>query len=135
MKARLRTVGNIGKITKAMKMVAAAKMRQVEAILAHVRFFQVAVRDVRCHLMPTTPQESLAGAWPARADGKEGEGVQKRLLVGVTSDRGLCGGINSSISKAIRNEIPVAEKAGQQTSVFVFGEKGKSALERLYGYL
>jgi F-type H+-transporting ATPase subunit gamma len=113
-KARMKTVGNIQKITKAMKMVAAAKMRRdTERLLSGVPFCD--------------PVITFMGHLPAD------ERPVSRLFVGVGGDKGLCGGVNSSIVKNIRKSINSLESSGGQAQVFVLGQKPTAGLKRLYG--
>jgi len=116
-KRRLKTVGNIKKITKAMKMVAAAKLRSVQNQLEIVRKFQKGVSDV----------------WPMPTVKADDPSIQKNALVIVTSDRGLCGSINSQCSRQSRRYLDELLKAKKSVQTVCFGDKGKSALERVYG--
>lgn len=126
LRGRITSVQNIGKITKAMKMVAAAKLRAVESRLAGVREFQ----------------KEIAAAWPERSEkdvaaqemlpGVEPlEEPKKHLVVPYTTDRGLCGGVNSGILKVVRRNVSEHRSKGQEVSIVTIGEKGRSGLERL----
>lgn len=109
-KQRMRSVTNIQKITKAMKMVAASKLRVAQA----------ATFESRGIIQPII---KLLGEFPA-AD------VEKNLAVAVTSDKGLCGGINSSVSKFTRATTKTFAGEDRTTEILVLGEKGKSQLQR-----
>jgi len=115
-KRRLKTVGNIKKITKAMKMVAAAKLRSVQNQLEIVRNFQKGPTEVWPD--PTLKDPSI---------------VQKNLLVVITSDRGLCGSVNSQCSRQARRYLDDFLQAKKPIQAAMFGDKGKAALERVYG--
>lgn len=117
-KQRIRAIKNIGKITKAMKMVAASKMRNAQA----------AVETSRGNVDPFI---RLFGDWP-------GITAPKSVTVAITSDRGLCGGLNSNISKYTRALLAINQSAGgegsavsEQTVVSV-GDKGRSQLTRTH---
>jgi F-type H+-transporting ATPase subunit gamma len=129
-KQRIRAIKNIGKITKAMKMVAASKMRNA----------QVAVENSRGVVEPFV---RLFGDFPAYDP-------TRTVTVAVTSDRGLCGGLNSSITKYTRallkmytgsagsagaggGEGAPASSAGGgvQQTVVTIGDKGRSQLSRV----
>jgi len=114
LKIRMNTVNNIKKITKAMKMVAAAKLRSVQNQLDLVRSFQKGVSEL----------------WPT-ADLKEG--IDKQLCVVLTSDRGLCGSVNSAVVRKSRTLLAEAVAAKRAVSIVCLGDKGKSALERNWG--
>lgn len=91
---RIKAVGNIGKITKAMKMVAAAKMRGDLVRLQNGKSFGINGLDMMFKADPAMSR--AAGDMPA--DPKE-------LLVPLSSDRGLCGGINSGIFRHMRSYL------------------------------
>jgi len=112
---RLKSVKNIQKITKSMKMVSAAKYAQAEKSLRLVRPFGSAV----------TSFKDKAEVKP------EPENVKKHLIVALTSDRGLCGAIHSSIVKAVKNLIN-EKKEGLDTRIVCIGDKAKSMLQRIY---
>jgi len=112
LKTRVKAVKSIGKITKAMKMVAAAKLRGAQNALDVARVFQSGITDV----------------WKVDIQKKEGDRV---LYIPVTSDRGLCGGVNSVISRAVRDEVFASPKSPAQ--LFILGEKSRGFLERLFG--
>lgn len=108
-KQRIRAIKNIGKITKAMKMVAASKMRNA----------QVAVENSRGIVGPFV---RLFGDYPAIAP-------PKQIAVAVTSDKGLCGGLNSNITKYTKVLMGMTPAESKQTLVTI-GDKGRSQLSR-----
>ena len=107
----MKSVRNVEKITKAMKMVAASKLRQAETKMALSRGIWM-------------PFYRLFGN-PVDA---EAENV---LLVPFTSDKGLCGGVNSTIVKYSRALMELQSES--KSSMVVIGEKGKAQLERKEG--
>jgi len=113
-KQRIRAIKNIGKITKAMKMVAASKMRNA----------QNAVETSRGIVDPFV---RLFGDHPAIS-------APKSVTVAITSDRGLCGGLNSNISKYTRALLRMnetgADGAVKEQTVVSIGDKGRSQLLR-----
>ncbi|PNH00715.1 ATP synthase subunit gamma, mitochondrial [Tetrabaena socialis] len=115
-KQRIRAIKNIGKITKAMKMVAASKMKNA----------QVAVEQSRGIVNPFV---RLFGDHPGVSPGSG-------VTVAVTSDRGLCGGLNSNMTKytkALLKLDPAAE--GPATKLATIGDKGRAQLMRVEGDL
>ncbi|KAL0587092.1 hypothetical protein ABG067_003432 [Albugo candida] len=121
---RIGSTKNISKITKSMKMVSAAKMRGAETRLLNGRPFagwldridsKVRVIDVDGHV----PKEEL------EEGGKDGHAI-----VVISSDRGLCGGINSGIAKQTRRQLALAPNDGHNTSLFIIGEKARALLRR-----
>lgn len=109
-KLRMRSVGNIQKITKAMKMVAASKMRSAQAQTLQSRGI-------------AAPFLKLLGDLP----NAEGE---RNVYVPITSDKGLCGGINSSVAKYLRACLAAAGPEGGDNLLVVVGEKGRALLQR-----
>eukprot|EP00276_Gloeochaete_wittrockiana_P006678 CAMPEP_0184654342 /NCGR_PEP_ID=MMETSP0308-20130426/12036_1 /TAXON_ID=38269 /ORGANISM="Gloeochaete witrockiana, Strain SAG 46.84" /LENGTH=319 /DNA_ID=CAMNT_0027090291 /DNA_START=44 /DNA_END=1003 /DNA_ORIENTATION=- len=117
-KNRMKSVGNIRKITKSMKMVAASRLRGAQTRM------EVAVPYGKAL---STFLESPTGESPATII--SGKGV-KLLVIGVTSDRGLCGGINSTVVKAAKIELNQQTKSGTELAIAVLGDKGRPMLQR-----
>merc|ERR1712012_881642 len=119
---RLKSVKNIQKITQSMKMVSAAKYARAERDLKAARPYGVGA------------QSFYENAQVGRdAEGKvvPAEAGQKELYVALTSDRGLCGAIHSSICKAIRNEL--LEKPNlENVAIICVGDKSRAQLARLF---
>ena len=117
---RLKSVKNIQKITQSMKMVSAAKYARAERDLKAARPYGVGA------------QSFYENAQVGRdAEGKvvPAEAGQKELYVALTSDRGLCGAIHSSICKAIRNEL--LEKPNlDNVAIICVGDKSRAQLAR-----
>ncbi|KAI3424192.1 hypothetical protein D9Q98_009548 [Chlorella vulgaris] len=118
-KQRMKSVGNIQKITKAMKMVAASKMRSATAATENSRGI-------------VQPFLRMLGDMP------DTQGA-KAVFVPVTSDKGLCGGINSTVCKytratvkAVRDGAAAADsgEAAPEMMLVVMGEKGRAQLQR-----
>lgn len=109
LKARIKTVANVGKITSTMKMVSAAKLRGSQRTLDIARVFQKDVTEV----------------WP---DVKP-EDRSKPLLVALCSDGGLCGAVNSSLVRAIKLD---ARTYGENYRILLYGNKGFQGLDRGY---
>merc|ERR1712203_763839 len=113
---RLKSIKNIQKITASMKMVSAAKFSRAE-------------RDLRA----AKPYGQGAQAFykGAGVEGAATEGEHKLLYVALTSDRGLCGGVHSSICKTIRNEL--LEKPNlDNVGIICVGDKSRAQLGRLF---
>lgn len=127
LKMRITSVTNIQKITKAMKMVAAAKLRAVEAQLGIVREFQKDMSEVWPERDEATvnAQELWPGMEPLAPP-------EKVLLVPMCSDRGLCGGINSGVLRIVRGMAAQHKEAGREVKMLTIGEKAKAGLERSY---
>jgi F-type H+-transporting ATPase subunit gamma len=111
---RMRSIKNMQKITKAMKMVAAAKMRKDQRAMDNGLPFSQPVQK----LFERLPKEEKPGAL---------------TYVAITSDKGLCGGVNNNVSKIVRNGINEEEAKGNTVKVIVVGGKGIASMKRLYG--
>jgi len=111
MKQKMKSIANIMKITKAMKMVAAARMKGAQKRVD-------AVRGI------TDPQTKLFGDNPLVS----GHCVD----VPITSDKGLCGGVNSQVNRVTKALVNVAEDDSEMR-LAIIGDKGRSALRRQYG--
>merc|ERR1712223_1463470 len=117
---RLKSVKNIQKITQSMKMVSAAKYARAERDLKKARPYGT---GAQAFYDQAKIGEEAEGA-PAAAGGKE-------LYVAITSDRGLCGGVHSSICKTIRAELlqkPNLDNVG----IICVGDKSRAQLARLF---
>jgi F-type H+-transporting ATPase subunit gamma len=127
LKTRITSVKSTQKITKAMKMVAAAKLRRAqtaaEAARPYAERMESVVKSVvsRVTIGPESPK-LLAGT------GKD----QTHLLIVCTSDRGLAGGFNSNIVRAARRKAESLIAEGKTVYFYLVGRKGKAVIQRLY---
>jgi F-type H+-transporting ATPase subunit gamma len=130
LKVRINSVKSTQKITSAMKMVAAAKLRRAQEQAEAARPYAE-----RMERMLGSLASAMAGRDGAPAllvgTGKD----QTHLLVVMTSDRGLCGGFNSSIVRGTRRMIRDLLAAGKAVKIITVGRKGRDQLRRDYGKL
>ncbi|KAI0567494.1 F-type ATPase F1 subunit gamma precursor [Gracilaria domingensis] len=119
---RMRSVGSVGKITKAMKMVAAAKLRSVQTMQENSRPFAVGLQGF---FKTMDESDVVAKIEP------EGDSASTRFVIAVTSDRGLCGGVNSSIVKKIKSMIMGNKSINH--AIMLLGDKGRDGLARAHG--
>uniref|UniRef100_A0A914Y3D7 F-ATPase gamma subunit n=1 Tax=Panagrolaimus superbus TaxID=310955 RepID=A0A914Y3D7_9BILA len=124
---RLKSVKNIQKITKSMKMVAAAKYAKAERDLKGARAYGVGAQTFYDNI-GSSDTSATEGA-TAAASPKEGG--KKHLLVLMTSDRGLCGAVHSSIAKEAKN-ILKNKPDDIEYKIVCIGDKSKAALQRFY---
>lgn len=113
---RLKSVKNIQKITKSMKMVSAAKYSKAERELKGARAYGLGAKTFYDNI------ESVE-------EGKEVAPKDKEVLILVTSDRGLCGGVHSSIAKEAKR-IVAAKPESQELKIICIGDKSRAALQR-----
>jgi F-type H+-transporting ATPase subunit gamma len=124
LKNRIKSVKNTQKITKAMKMVAAAKLRRAQEQAEAARPYAEKMADVVVSLAASVGGNDAAPVLLA------GTGSQKKhLLIVMTSDRGLCGGFNSSITRAVRRKIREMESSGKEVILLCVGRKGYEQLK------
>ena len=128
LKNRIGSVKSTRKITKAMQMVAAAKLKRAQSAAVASRPYATRMAAVIANLSSTL--KNAPGA-PEFLVGR-GE-IKKHLLVVMSADRGLCGGFNTNIVRRARERIVELERAGQQVSILCVGRKGEDQLKRLHG--
>jgi F-type H+-transporting ATPase subunit gamma len=127
MRTRIRSVQATQKITKALQMVAAAKLRRTQDAAQAARPYATRMAAVIANL-------AAAVTGPGAPKLLVGTGSTARELVIVaTADRGLAGGFNSSIVRTAREYIARAIHDGRQVSVLTIGRKARVQLQRLYG--
>lgn len=127
LKSRISSVKNTQKITRAMQMVAAAKLRKAQEAAESARPYAERIRGVI---------SNLANSMGDGGDAPKllvGTGSQDTvLLIVATADRGLCGGFNTNIVRKAREEIVALERAGKTVKLYLIGKKGYDQLNRLY---
>jgi F-type H+-transporting ATPase subunit gamma len=125
---RIASVKATRKITKAMQMVAAAKLRRAQEAAVAARPYSERMASVLANL--ASAMEGREGA-PRLLAGTGQD--QTHLLVVATAERGLCGGFNSSIAKLAREHADRLIAQGKTVKILTVGKKGNDALKRLYG--
>ena len=119
---RITSIGSTMKITKAMKMVSAAKLKKAQDAITAMRPYSNKLTELLQNLSATLDADS-GGVYSQQRK------VSKVLLVVVTSNRGLCGGFNSSITKATQNAIKTTYK-DEQVDLLTIGKKGNDLLRK-----
>ncbi len=127
LRSRIASVTATQKITKAMQMVAAAKLRRAREAAESARPYATRMAAVIANLAA-----GVSGAGAPRLLVGTGS-TAKELVVVATADRGLSGGFNSSIVRAAREHIAARIAEGKQVSILTVGRKAKDQLRRLYG--
>jgi F-type H+-transporting ATPase subunit gamma len=128
LKDRIASVKSTQKITSAMKMVAAAKLKRAEAHAQSTRPYTEHMTNIMGELVSRLPAESANLPKLLTGTGKN----QKHLFVVATSDRGLCGGFNSSIVRQVKKQFSALTAAGKHVDLFLIGRKGHDILRREY---
>jgi F-type H+-transporting ATPase subunit gamma len=127
MRNRIASIKSIQKITKALQMVAAAKLRGATDAAERSRPYARRMASVIANLSASVsgPDAPLLLAGTGRD--------QRHLIVVATGDRGLAGGFNSGVAKAAREHIRALLAQGKDVKIIAVGRKGRDALRRLYG--
>jgi F-type H+-transporting ATPase subunit gamma len=125
---RIASVKATRKITKAMQMVAAAKLRRAQEAAVAARPYSTRMSAVIGNL--ASAMSGKAGA-PTLLTGTGFD--ETHLLIVATAERGLCGGFNSSIAKLAREHADRLIAQGKTVKIFTVGKKGNDALKRVYG--
>ncbi|MEM9845244.1 MAG: ATP synthase F1 subunit gamma, partial [Pseudomonadota bacterium] len=128
LKNRIESVKSTRKITKAMQMVAAAKLRRAQEAAEASRPYAERFNAVMGKLAASQAGSDSA---PRLLSGTGKDDVQ--LLVVMTAERGLCGGFNSNIAKLARAEAEKLTGAGKTVKILTVGKKGRDALKRDLG--
>ena len=123
---RIRSVQSTQKITKAMKMVAAAKLRRAQEQATAARPYAEAMDKVLAAL-----GQRFTGTGPRLLAGTGSDQVQ--LVIVATGDRGLCGAFNSSIVREARRLVRALDAEGKTVKILCVGRKGRDQLRRDFG--
>jgi F-type H+-transporting ATPase subunit gamma len=119
---RISSVGSTMQITSAMKMVSAAKLKRAQDAIVQMRPYAVKLKEILTNLSAT-----LDLSENAFSEDREGG---KTLIVGVTSNRGLCGGFNNNIVKSINEKIAIEFNNSSEVHVLCLGKKIRDAYKR-----
>jgi F-type H+-transporting ATPase subunit gamma len=122
LKTRIDSVKSTQKITSAMKLVAAAKLRRAEEVAQASRPYSLRMND----LIASLASKADASSAPALLVGRDV--VKTHLLVIISADKGLCGGFNAFITRAARKIMADKQAEGQNVMVYVVGRKSGDAL-------
>ena len=124
LKTRINSVRSTQKITSAMKMVAAAKLRRAQEVAEAGRPYSSRMQQVISGLAANANKSNAPELLVGRED------VKKHLLIVVSADKGLCGGFNGSIARQTRQEINRLENEGKSVLVYMVGKKAADNLGR-----
>ena len=127
MRNRIKSVESTQKITKALQMVAAAKLRRAQQAAQSARLYAERMASVIANLAA-----GVSGDGAPKLLVGTGQDV-KQLVIVATSDRGLAGGFNSSIVRMARERISTLIAEGKDVKIITLGKKARDQLKRLYG--
>jgi len=123
-RGKIKSVENTKKITKAMEMVAASKMRKAQERMRQARPYSDKVRNIAANLSQANPEY--------RSPYMRTDGTSKvDGFVVVTTDKGLCGGLNTNILRALTNRMRESQDGGHSVQTVAIGNKGFGFLNRI----
>ena len=123
-RTKIKSVQNTRKITKAMEMVAASKMRKAQQRMRAARPYAEKIRNVAAHMSHANPEYRHPFL-------VERDTVKKVGVIVVTSDKGLCGGLNTNVLRMALARMREWEGEGEQFEVCAIGNKGFGFMQRL----
>jgi F-type H+-transporting ATPase subunit gamma len=123
-RAKIKSVQNTRKITKAMEMVAASKMRKAQDRMRHARPYGEKIRNVAAHISHANPEYRH----PFLVDR---DSVKRVGLIVVTTDKGLCGALNTNVLRMTLNQYKEWQAQGEEMEVCCLGNKGLGFMQRL----
>jgi F-type H+-transporting ATPase subunit gamma len=123
-RSKIKSVENTKKITKAMEMVAASKMRKAQERMRHARPYSDKIRNITANLSRANPEYRSPYM---RTDGRSG--INGYIV--VTTDKGLCGGLNTNVLRAVTTRMRDQQAAGKTAQTVAIGNKGLGFLNRV----
>jgi F-type H+-transporting ATPase subunit gamma len=123
-RGKIKSVENTKKITKAMEMVAASKMRKAQDRMRAARPYSEKIRNITANLSKANPEYQspyMRATGTAKAVG----------FIVVTTDKGLCGGLNTNVLRAVTSKMRDAQAAGKRVVAVAIGNKGLGFLNRI----
>ncbi|MFL9959829.1 F0F1 ATP synthase subunit gamma [Paraburkholderia sediminicola] len=123
-RGKIKSVQNTRKITKAMEMVAASKMRRAQERMRAARPYADKVRDIAAHMSRANPEYRH----PFMV---ANEGAKAAGIILVTTDKGLCGGMNTNVLRASTQKFKELEGQGKSIEATAIGTRGLGFLNRL----
>ena len=137
LRTRIESIKSTEKITSAMKMVAAARLRRSQGLIDKCRFYNnnilASANRVLLELRQAEQKKNIRFVYPElmRGNGKS----ENYLLVVFTSDRGLCGSYNSNVAREAAKRIEALKEEGKNVKILCVGKKGRDILKRKYADL
>jgi F-type H+-transporting ATPase subunit gamma len=123
-RVKIKSVQNTRKITKAMEMVAASKMRKAQDRMRHARPYAEKIRNVAAHLSHANPEYRH----PFLVDR---DSVKRVGLIVVTTDKGLCGALNTNVLRLVLTQYKEWQAQSEEAEVCALGNKGLGFMQRL----
>jgi len=123
LRTKIKSVENTKKITKAMEMISVSKMRKAQERMRTARPYAEKIRGIASHLGQANPE--YVHAYMKHSDGKAVG------FIVVTTDKGLCGGLNTNLLRAVTTQLRTTQSAGKTVQAVAIGSKGLGFLNRV----
>jgi len=123
-RVKIKSVQNTRKITKAMEMVAASKMRRAQERMRHARPYAEKIRNVAAHISHANPE--YQHPFLVNRDS-----VKRVGLIVITTDKGLCGALNTNLLRMVLTQYKAWQAEGEEIDVCAIGNKGFGFMQRL----
>ncbi|MEK6244707.1 MAG: F0F1 ATP synthase subunit gamma, partial [Pseudomonadota bacterium] len=123
-RVKIKSVQNTRKITKAMEMVAASKMRKAQERMRHARPYGEKIRNVAAHISHANPE--YRHPFLVHRDS-----VKRVGLIIITTDKGLCGALNTNLLRMVLSQYKTWQAEGEELDVCCIGNKGFGFMQRL----
>jgi F-type H+-transporting ATPase subunit gamma len=123
-RGKIKSVENTKKITKAMEMVAASKMRKAQDRMRAARPYSDKIRNIAANLAEANPE--YVHPFLVKQEGAKAAG-----FIVVTTDKGLCGGMNTNVLRLVTNKLRELEGAGNSIAAVAIGNKGFGYMNRI----
>ncbi len=121
---KIRSVQNTRKITKAMEMVAASKMRKAQERMRHARPYGEKIRNVAAHISHANPEYKHPFLVSR-------DSVKRVGIIVITTDKGLCGALNTNLLRMVLQQYKAWQAEGEEIEVCALGNKGLGFMQRL----
>ena len=121
---KIRSVQNTRKITKAMEMVAASKMRKAQERMRHARPYGEKIRTIAAHISHANPE--YKHPFLVHRDS-----VKRVGIIVITTDKGLCGALNTNLLRMVLSQYKAWQGEGEEIDVCAIGNKGFGFMQRL----
>jgi len=122
-RGKIKSVESTRKITKAMEMVAASKMRKAQERMRNARPYSDKVRNIAANLGKANPEYTHAFM--------KTNDVKSAGIIVVSTDKGLCGGLNTNVLRAVTQKLRELQDAGSSTQAVAIGNRGLGFLNRI----
>ncbi len=122
-RGKIKSVENTKKITKAMEMVAASKMRKAQDRMRAARPYSDKIRNITANLSQANPEYTHVFM--------ESNDAKSVGMIVVTTDKGLCGGLNTNLLRVVTTKLKESQAAGHDTQAVAIGNKGFGFLNRI----